>query len=126
MKNTIKELPAQQVRKQGNPQLAEVSKGTRWQPGQSGNPKGSPKKAHSITMHLRDELAKIGKSGKTRAQEIAEGMVEAAMFPVSATGSAKVLGEVLDRTEGKVTQPIGGDGKPIIIRVIYDTKETDV
>ena len=30
-----------------------------------------------------------------------------------------------DRIEGKVTQPIGGDvDKPLIIRVIYDEKDT--
>lgn len=95
--------------------------GRQWEKGQSGNPKGSPKKPASITMHLREELAKLGKSGKTKAQEIAEGMVKAAISPVAATGSAKVLGEVLDRTEGKVTQPIGGDpDQPIIIKVEYE------
>ncbi len=116
------EIPAEQVkRKPGNPKLAFISKGTQWKKGQSGNPKGSPKKTHSITMHLREELAKVGEDGKSKAQTIAEGMVAAAMFPVAVTGSAKVLGEVLDRTEGKVTQPIGGDrDQPLIIKVVYE------
>ena len=122
--------PTQQVRiknPKGNPNIAELGKATRWKKGEpSPNPAGSPKKPQSITMHLRDELAKVGPNGKTKAQEIAEGMVEAALTPVAAAGSSKVLGEVLDRTEGKVTQPIGGDkDKPLLIHVIYDEKETD-
>jgi len=37
-------------------------------------------------------------------------------------GNARVTGELLDRLEGKVSQPIGGDsaGQPITIKVIYD------
>lgn len=94
--------------------------GKQWPKGVSGNPAGSPKKPASITMHLREELAKVV-NGKTKAQMIAEGMVKVAFFPVAATGSAKVLGEVLDRTEGKVTQPVGGDpDQPIIIKVVYE------
>ncbi|KKM93668.1 hypothetical protein LCGC14_1206110 [marine sediment metagenome] len=101
--------------------------GVKFKPGQSGNPGGGLKKPASITKHLREELGKLMPNGKTKAQMIAEGMVEAALFPVSVSGSPKVLSEVLDRTEGKVTQPIGGDkDKPLIIRVIYDDKETDV
>ncbi len=113
--------PAHQVKKLNNPNIAEAGVKTRWKKGQSGNSKGSPKKVASITMHLRDELAKVGKNGKTKAQTIAEGMVAAAMYPVAVTGSAKVLSEVLDRTEGKVTQPIGGDpDQPLIIKVVYE------
>ena len=76
-------------------------------------------------MAIREELGKVGPNGKTKAQMIAEGMVEAALFPVSASGSPRVLSEVLERTEGKVTQVIGGDlDKPLIIRVIDDDKDT--
>lgn len=36
-------------------------------------------------------------------------------------GNAKVTGELLDRLEGKVTQPVGGDPtQPIIIKVRYE------
>ena len=96
-----------------------------WPLGTSGNPKGSPKKAQSITMAIREELEKIGPNGRTKAQMIAEGMVEASLYPVSASGSPKVLSEVLERTEGKVTQPIGGDSdQPIIIKVVYEEDAT--
>jgi len=38
-------------------------------------------------------------------------------------GNARVTGELLDRLEGKVTLPIGGEGgKPIILKVVYDDK----
>lgn len=101
--------------------------GKQWPPGVSGNPKGSPKKPQSITMAIREELGELLPNGKTKAQMIAKGMVDAALFPVGASGSPRVLSEVLERTEGKVTQIIGGDiDKPLIIRVIYDDKETDV
>ena len=89
--------------------LAEIGKAGRWKKGTSGNPNGSPKKEHSITMHLRDELAKVGKDGKTKAQEIAEAMVAAAKAPVAVTGSSSVLRELLSRTEGSVPQSIGVD-----------------
>jgi hypothetical protein len=39
----------------------------------------------------------------------------------AARGNTKVYSELLDRLEGKVTQPVGGDiDSPIILKVIYD------
>ena len=38
-------------------------------------------------------------------------------------GNAKVTGELLDRLEGKVTQPIAGEGE-IILRVKYDDENS--
>ena len=120
--------PTQQAKvknPKGHPDIVELGKNTQWQPGTSGNPKGSPKKQQSITMAIREELGKVGPNGKTKAQMIAEGMVDAVLKPVGNSGSPRVLSEVLNRTEGSVPQIIGGDvNKPLIIRVIYDEKDT--
>ena len=36
-------------------------------------------------------------------------------------GNARVTGELLDRLEGKVIQPVGGEGGgPVAIKVVYD------
>lgn len=99
--------PAKQVRAKnpnGHPDISELGRGTRWQKGQSGNPDGSPRKPASITMAIREELARDAGNGKTKAQMIAAGMVEVALSPVGAVGAPRVLSEVLDRTEGKVTE----------------------
>ena len=104
------ELPDGQVKRPpGNPNITEISKGTQWKPGQSGNLAGGPKKPQSITMAIREELGKVGPNGKTKAQMIAEGMVAAVLKPVGNSGSPRVLSEVLNRTEGSVAQIIVGD-----------------
>lgn len=51
--------------------------GTRWKPGQSGNPKGRPK-AITLSEAYRKELAKVDPSdpqGRTYAEVLAEQMV---------------------------------------------------
>ena len=73
-----------------------------FQPGQSGNPGGRPK-GRSITSILREKLAEPakGKRGKTKAEAIADVVIEQAL-----AGDPRFLREILERTEGKVTQTI--------------------
>lgn len=40
-------------------------------------------------------------------------------------GNAKIIGELMDRTDGKVTQPIGGEGGGPVITKILVTSEQD-
>jgi len=75
----------------------------RFQPGQSGNPKGRPK---SITLSeaYRRELARIDPNdpqGRTHAEVLAEQMIAKAK-----TGDVQALKEIADRVEGKARQTV--------------------
>lgn len=71
--------------------------GNRWQPGQSGNPKGRPKGV-TLSESLRRVLAEEvpGKSGATYAEAIARALCKQA-----AKGNVLAAKEIADRTEGK-------------------------
>ena len=76
-----------------------------FKPGQSGNPKGRPKGIHYVSEALR-ELLKDPEVAKDLAQEL--------MKRAKKRDSAMDI--LLDRTEGKVTQPIGIDPTmPVVI-----------
>jgi len=62
-----KELPVKQVKYRG--------KKTRWKPGQSGNPKGRPKKRDSLVSLLKEVLEKeylADKKGRTWAEVLTD------------------------------------------------------
>ena len=91
----------------------------RWQPGESGNPNGRPKKEACLTSLLKEELDRIptieqdgfdGK-GKTNAWWIIRKAV------IEARSGDKAAREIAwERAEGKVTIQIGGDeDKPIYV-----------
>jgi len=90
----------------------------RWQPGQSGNPNGRPKKDVCITSLVKELLGKDAGDGKTYAQLVAEAIVKLATTP-DARGHVPTIKELLDRMEGKVTQPVATEGE-IILKVKYD------
>jgi hypothetical protein len=71
---------------------------TQWQPGQSGNPSGRPKKLH-ITDAIRLELEQPGPDGMTNDAAIARKLVEMARG-----GNLEAIREIADRTEGKARQ----------------------
>jgi hypothetical protein len=77
-----------------------------WQKGQSGNPKGRPRKIHSLTNLLRDELAAIDpKSGLTYEQLLAKAIVRGGIA-AAARGNDALAKVILERTEGKVPDVI--------------------
>jgi len=91
-----------------------------FKPGQSGNPKGGPCKEHSITHKQREMLplpCPYSKKGETWLEWLADrGMALAGENPA-------YYRELMDRLEGKVTQPIGGeDGGPIEVSIDYKQK----
>ena len=95
----------------------------RFLPGGTANPNGRPRKDCSITSLLKGEIDKVPlgeKKGRTWRQLLVLAWLTGAMK------SAVLFKELLDRLEGKVSQPIEGvaDGEPIkhVIEV-YD-KET--
>lgn len=71
---------------------------TRWKPGQSGNPNGRPKRK-TLSEYAAEHLDRIvdEKTGKTRGEEIVEGWLNNAVV------TPALLIELLNRTEGKVT-----------------------
>ena len=78
--------------------------------GQSGNPKGKPVGALSMTTKIREFLMEYGKDGETNADKLKRAMVLRAI-----TKSDVLAKEILDRIDGKVVQPtdITSGGKPI-------------
>ena len=85
------------------------------------NPNGRPSKNISLTSLLKEELEKIPqgeKRGRTWRQLLVLAWLTGAMKnPV-------LFKELLDRTEGKVMQEVGGaGGQPI--RIIYERAEKD-
>jgi len=84
--------------------LANLTK--QWKPGQSGNPKGRPKGIKYLSEILRDYL----NDNPDLAEELIKNLTK------RANRSDSALNTIFDRTEGKVTQPIGGDpNMPIVI-----------
>jgi len=65
-------------------------------------------------LHIDDK----GK-GLTWRQAIAKSLLAHAVM-----GKQGAISELLDRLEGKVTQPIGGEGGgPVILKVVYDDSD---
>lgn len=101
----------------GNP-----PKETQWKPGQSGNPKGRPKGIKYVSELLTERLNEVpdtvdGKSNTKTWRELVTDSIFQAILRGNHPGFLK---ELLDRTEGKVTQPIGGgEGREVKIRVVY-------
>ncbi len=84
-----------------------------WKPGQSGNPKGRPRKDACITSLVKELLEQDAGKGKTHAQLIAM-----AILKESAKGNISAIRELLDRIEGKVVDKhkIEGDVPVTLIR----------
>lgn len=81
---------------------------TAWKPGQSGNPKGRPKKGVALTDILRQELelpTKIGKARMTQAHAVARALVMKAR-----EGDAACLRLLYERIDGKVSENINIEG----------------
>ena len=90
-----------------------------WQPGESGNPLGRPKKDACITSLVKDILDKKDKTGKTYAMLIAEAMVKQALK------DPQILKELLNRTEGKVVDSVDIQGTHVTITYELTKREDD-
>ena len=76
-----------------------------WKPGESGNPKGRPKDIKYISEALKDLLAK----DPILLKEVVQAMLKEVK-----TGNIPALKELLDRTEGKVTENIEVKGQILV------------
>lgn len=90
---------SQEFKRHGAEHLAQY----KFQPGQSGNPAGRPKKL-PITDAIRAELEQLGEDGISNDVAIARVLVRLAK-----SGNMDAIREISDRTEGKVRQRIEAD-----------------
>jgi len=88
-----------------------------WKPGQSGNPKGRPKKdvcLTSMVKQLMDDVPELMIGNKKNKKTWRELIVQAWLVG-SYKGNATMFTQLLERIEGKVALPItGGQGEPLI------------
>jgi hypothetical protein len=77
------------------------SSDSQWQPGQSGNPTGRPKRKLISDALLAELEAAVGRSHRTRAQQLARKIVRLAL-----QGDMQAAKLVLAYTEGLPAQPI--------------------
>lgn len=99
---------------------------TRWKKGESGNPKGRPKKQDSLTSLLKEEIKKICPAD--REKRTWKELIVRATLQLAMKGNATALREVWDRLDGKTLQTgklqLGdADGKQININVVYADDE---
>ena len=97
-----------------------------WKKGQSGNPRGRPKKAQSITDQLTQEAERVvtvvvgGVKYKGRNMEIlAKRMFDRGIRKVE----PRMCSEIIDRVDGRAVSSlelVGRNGEPIRITVAYD------
>ena len=86
-----------------------------WKPGQSGNPKGRPKKNICLTSLLKEEIAKLNPEDKKK-RTWGELIVLATMR-LAIKGNATALKEVWARIDGRVIEARDEPNKPISIIV---------
>ena len=85
--------------------------GHKWQPGQSGNPKGRPKTGKRLTDVLRRVLDEPTAEGRTKADDLAE-----TLWKLAEQGNLDALKYIYDRLDGKpveTQQLSGAEGGPV-------------
>ena len=96
-------------------------KGNPWKPGQSGNPKGRPKKDVSLTSLLikyLNEVPHVLIDKRLNTKTWRELLVQAWLVGAH-KGNATLFTQLLERVEGKVAQPItGSEGEPLMAPII--------
>lgn len=116
MKSTVKEKKKRGIHPNS---LANLEKRKKFQKGQpSANPKGRPCNELSLTNIAREKLQEpcpYDPEGRTWAKYLVD------RWFGQCGENVTYFRELIDRLEGKVTQPIGGEGgQAIDIRVTYD------
>jgi hypothetical protein len=72
-----------------------------WKRGQSGNPKGTPKKAWRWAQVLREAAENLGKDGREYKVAIAEALIKEAL-----KGNVTAIKEFADRVDGRSRQSV--------------------
>ncbi len=103
-----------------------------WKPGQSGNPNGRPPGTFGLTNILRETINNglnfqiytgelineknepTGKTVRIRVQHPTGKAIASKVLKMAAKGNMRAIEFVFDRLEGKQTQPIEVENKPVI------------
>jgi len=103
-----------------------------WKPGQSGNPNGRPPGTFGLTNILRETINNglnfqiytgelineknepTGKTARIRVQHPTGEAIASKVLKMAAKGNMRAIEFVFDRLEGKQTQPIEVENKPVI------------
>ena len=95
---------------------------TRWKAGQSGNPKGRPRKDVSLTSLLKkylDDIPNVKIGDKVNTELTWRQLIVQAWLIGSYKGNATLFKELLERVEGKVVQPLSGaEGEPLMAPIV--------
>ena len=81
----------------------------KFKPGESGNPKGRPKKAEALTEILRTQLAKAKIQYPDGSQLVAKEALAAKLIELAMEGDVPALKYIYDRIDGKPAQSIDLD-----------------
>ena len=86
-----------------------------WQPGESGNPAGRPRKAHSLTQMLREYGEGVDvEGGPTRAQVLA-----GVLWRLALEGDRDIAKYIIDRQDGKPKERVE-HSESRVLRVTLD------
>ncbi len=75
-----------------------------WKKGQSGNPKGRPRKADCLTSLLKEEIEKIDPDDQQKRTH--KELIVIATMALAKKGNATALKEVWERMDGRTTNKI--------------------
>jgi len=90
--------------------------------GQSGNPKGRPKGELCLTTLLKKELERIcpHEDINPEKKRTWKELIVMATMRLAIQGNNTAIGQVWDRSDGKLKQEVSGEaGGPIVVRVEY-------
>ena len=98
-----------------------------WEPGQSGNPDGRPKKPECISSQLRDLIEgqpiKLFEQWKKKERELTGAQIIAmAMFAKMKKGDHQLVKEGLNRMEGRVPHQVSGPGGAPVEVTVTDAR----
>ena len=89
--------------------------------GKSGNAGGRPNPLTSLIREMIDQDADYIAYGALPTDKTWKQLIARAILRKASDGDVSMVNTLLDRLEGKVVQPLGGEGgKPIVIKVVYD------
>lgn len=105
--------------------LKNLENGRKWRKGKSGNPGGRPPLAiTSLLREMLDKEADIIPRGASPSDKTWRQLIAKAILIGCTKGNTSLIGELLDRLEGKISQPIETPtDKPLEVRVIEKVKD---
>ncbi len=119
-KKAVAKKKAVKRRKSGN-----VTNLKSWKKGQSGNPKGRPRKADCLTSLLKEEIEKIDPDDQQKRTH--KELIVIATMALAKKGNATALKEVWERMDGKVKDKLEIQDSPnaILLAKALSRKELE-